>query len=135
MHIFPPVGPKGKHGMLVPMRRLLNRLTEAVRAFRGVAGNPGLLRLELAWACLVVGAWAYGVAVVVYAYEQGGARAVGVVGLLRWGTAAVASPFAAALGDRYDRRLVMVGSDLVRAGLTVAAAAAVFADSAPWLVY
>jgi MFS family permease len=75
------------------------------------------------------------VAVVVYAYEQGGARAVGVVGLLRWGTAALASPFAAALGDRYDRRLVMVGSDLLRAGLTVVAAAAVFADSAPWLVY
>ena len=121
--------------MLVPMRRLLNRLTEALRAFRGVAGNPGLLRLELAWACSVVGAWAYGIAVVVYAYEQGGARAVGVVGLLRWGIAALVSPFAAVLGDRYDRRLVMVASDFVRAALIVAAAAAVWSDAEPALVY
>ena len=117
------------------MRRFLERLAEARTAFGGVLHNRALRRLELAWACLVVGAWAYGVAVVVYAYEQGGARAVGVVGLLRWGTAALASPFAAALGDRYDRRLVMVGSDLFRAGLTVVAAAAVFADWGPWLVY
>jgi MFS family permease len=117
------------------VRRFLERLAEARTAFGGVLHNRALRRLELAWACLVVGAWAYGVAVVVYAYEQGGARAVGVVGLLRWGTAALASPFAAALGDRYDRRLVMVGSDLFRAGLTVVAAAAVFADWGPWLVY
>jgi MFS family permease len=117
------------------VRRFLERLAEARTAFGGVLHNRALRRLELAWACLVVGAWAYGVAVVVYAYEQGGARAVGVVGLLRWGTAALASPFAAALGDRYDRRLVMVGSDLLRAGLTVVAAAAVFADWGPWLVY
>jgi MFS family permease len=117
------------------VRRFLERLAEARTAFGGVLHNRALRRLELAWACSIVGAWAYGVAVVVYAFEQGGARAVGVVGLLRWGTAALASPFAAALGDRYDRRLVMVGSDLLRAGLIVAAAAAVFADSGPWLVY
>jgi MFS family permease len=121
--------------MVDSMRSFLNRLVEARRAFRGVVGNPGLLRLELAWACSVVGAWAYGIAVVVYAYEQGGARAVGVVGLLRWGIAALVSPFAAVFGDRYDRRLVMVASDLVRAALIVAAAAAVFSDTEPALVY
>ena len=117
------------------MRRFLERLAEARTAFGGVLHNRALRRLELAWACSIVGAWAYGVAVVVYAFGQGGARAVGVVGLLRWGTAALASPFAAALGDRYDRRLVMVGSDLLRAGLIVAAAATMFSHSTPLLVY
>jgi MFS family permease len=117
------------------VRGFLAGLAEARTAFGGVFRNRALRRLELAWACSIVGAWAYGVAVVVYAFQQGGAPAVGVVGLLRWGTAALASPFAAALGDRYDRRLVMVASDLVRAGLIVAAAAAVFAGSAAWLVY
>jgi MFS family permease len=117
------------------VRGVLNRLSEASRAFRGVAGNPGLLRLEVAWACSVVGAWAYGIAVVVYAYEQGGAKAVGVVGLLRWGLAALVSPFAAVLGDRYDRRRVMVASDLVRAVLIVGAAIAALSDAAPSLVY
>jgi MFS family permease len=73
--------------------------------------------------------------VVVYAYEQGGASAVGIVGLLRWLAAAVASPFAALLGDRFDRRLVMVASDLSRAGLIGLGAAAVYADAPPIVVY
>src|SRR5436190_13290616 len=69
------------------------------------------------------------------AFEQGGATAVGVVGLARWLSAAAVSPFAALLGDRYDRRLVMVSSDLVRVVLIGAAAAAVYTDSAPVVVY
>ena len=85
------------------MGRALNRLREARRAFAGVVHNPGLRRLELAWAFSIVGSWAYSVAVVVFAYEQGGARAVGIVGLLRWVAAGVASPFAAVLGDRSRR--------------------------------
>lgn len=113
----------------------MNRLQEARRAFAGVVHNRALRRLELAWAFSIVGSWAYSVAVVVFAYEQGGARAVGLVGLLRWVAAGIASPFAAVLGDRYDRRIVMVTSDLVRAALIGGAAAAVFADANPFLVY
>jgi MFS family permease len=113
----------------------VTRLGEARRVFSGVARNPGLRRLELAWAFSIVGSWAYGVAVVVFAYAHGGATAVGVVGLLRWVAAAAASPFAALLGDRYDRRLVMVASDLVRAALIAAAAAAAYADSPALVVY
>ena len=111
------------------------RLVQARLAFGGVFRNRALRRLELAWAFSIVGAWGYGVAVVVYAFEQGGARAVGVVGLIRWGTAAIVSPFAATLGDRYDRRRVMVCSDLARAALIVAAAGAVFADAPAGVVY
>lgn len=91
--------------------------------------------MELAWAASIIGTWAYGIAVVVYAYEQGGAKAVGVVGLARWLAAAVASPFAALLGDRHDRRWVMVGSDLLRAALIGIAAAVVYLDGPAVLVY
>jgi MFS family permease len=113
----------------------LNRLAQARWAFAGVLHNPGLRRLELAWAFSIIGSWAYSVAIVVFAYEHGGARAVGLVGLLRWVAAGIASPFAAVLGDRYDRRAVMVWSDIVRAGLIGAGAAAVFAGVSPVLVY
>ena len=58
------------------VRRFLAGLAEARTAFGGVLRNPALRRLELAWACSIVGAWAYGVAVVVYAFQHGGARAV-----------------------------------------------------------
>jgi MFS family permease len=117
------------------MRQILGQLAESSRAFRDVFRNPGLRRIELAWAASILGTWAYGIAVVVYAYEQGGATAVGVVGLARWVAAAIASPFAAILGDRYDRRWVMAGSDIARAVLIAGAALAVFADAPPIVIY
>lgn len=83
----------------------------------------------------ILGTWAYGIAVVVYAYEQGGAKAVGIVGLVRWFAAAAASPFASLLGDRYDKRLVMVGSDLARVLLIGGAAVAVYSDAPPIVIY
>jgi MFS family permease len=121
--------------IIPPVRRWLAELRKSGGAFRDVFANPDLRRIELAWASSILGTWAYGIAVVVYAFEQGGAKAVGVVGLARWLAAAVASPFAALLGDRYDRRWVMVLSVLARVVLIGCAAAAVFADASPYLVY
>jgi MFS family permease len=121
--------------IIPPVRRWLAELRKSGGAFRDVFANPDLRRIELSWASSILGTWAYGIAVVVYAFEQGGAKAVGVVGLARWLAAAVASPFAALLGDRYDRRWVMVLSVLARVVLIGCAAAAVFADASPYLVY
>jgi MFS family permease len=117
------------------VRRLVAQLTQSATAFGEVFRNPALRRIQLAWAASILGTWAYGIAVVVYAYEQGGARAVGVVGLARWFAAAAVSPFAALLGDRYDRRLVMVGSDLARVVLIGAAAVAAYSDAPPITIY
>jgi MFS family permease len=113
----------------------LGQLAESGRAFRNVFRNESLRRIEFAWAASILGTWAYGIAVVVYAYEQGGATAVGVVGLARWVAAAVASPFAALLGDRYDRRWVMVASDLARAVLIAGAALAAFTGAPAIVIY
>jgi MFS family permease len=117
------------------VRRLLSELSESVAAFRGVFRNAALRRIQFAWAASIIGTWAYAIAVVVYAYEQGGAKAVGVVGLVRWVAAAAVSPFAALLGDRYDRRLVMVASDVARFLLIGLAAVAAFSDWSPILIY
>ena len=117
------------------MPALANRLRTARRDFAGVLGNADLRRLELAWALSIVSTWAYSIAVVVFAFEEGGATAVGLVGLLRWVAAGIVSPFAALLADRHDRRAVMVGSDLLRAVLVGGAAAAVMADASAYVVY
>ena len=47
------------------------------------SGIPGLRRLQLAWVGSILGTWAYFVALAVYAYDQGGAGAVALVGVLR----------------------------------------------------
>lgn len=117
------------------MAALANRLAAARRDFGGVLRNRDLRGLELAWAFSIVSTWAYSIAVVVFSFEQGGATAVGVVGLLRWLAAGVVSPFAALLADRYERRAVMVASDLMRAALVAGAAAAVLADASAYIVY
>ena len=79
---------------------------------RDVFASPPLRRLQLAWAGSVLGGWAYLVALGVYAYDQGGAAAVGLVGLIRMIPAAIAAPFTATLADRFSRVTVMVASDV-----------------------
>jgi MFS family permease len=117
------------------VKRLRAYLEASLPAFRDVFANTALRRLELAWACSIVGTWAFTIAVVVFAYAHGGAAAVGIVGLVRWVAAGIVSPFGAVLGDRYDRRRVMVASDLVRAALIGGAAAAAYAGAPAALVY
>jgi MFS family permease len=108
---------------------------ESLRAFASVFANRRLRRLQLAWAGSNVGAWAYTVALAVYAYREDGAFAVGALGLVRWLLAAVVSPLAGVLGDRYPRVRVMVVSDLSRVGLLAAMAALVAAGGPPLAVY
>jgi MFS family permease len=109
-------------------------LAEALGAFAGVFRVPNLRRLEVAYACSLVGLWAYSVPIVVYSYEAGGAALVGVSGLLRLLPALVASPFAAMLADRYSRRLVLLSTDALRAVLAGLIALAVALDLAVVLV-
>jgi MFS family permease len=115
--------------------RLRSRLAEAGRAFRGVVANPGLRRLELAWAGSEIGDWATVIGVAVFAYEAGGAAAVGLVGLVRLLPAAIGAPFTAVLADRFARQRVMLAADLLRSGALAGAAVAAFSDAPPGVVY
>jgi MFS family permease len=110
-------------------------MRESIRALRDVLRNPSLRRLQLAWAGSIIGSWSYAVALAVYAYDQGGASAVGFVALIRWVPAAVASPLAAVLGDKYPRVRVMLLTDLSRAVALVVMAVCAFADAPAFSVY
>ena len=117
------------------MARLREHLRESFRALREVFRNRALRQLQLAWAGSIIGSWAYAVALVVYAYDQGGASAVALVAVVRWVPAAVASPFASILGDRYPRVRVMLSADLLRASALVAMAVCVVTDAPAAIVY
>ncbi|HJW66314.1 MAG TPA: MFS transporter [Gaiellaceae bacterium] len=117
------------------MERLREHLRESARAMREVFRNRGLRRLQLAWAGSIIGSWAYTVALVVYAFDQGGASAVGLVGLVRWLPSAFASPLAAILGDRFPRVRVMLTSDLLRAVALGGMAALVVTDAPAAAIY
>ncbi|TML45529.1 MAG: MFS transporter [Actinobacteria bacterium] len=114
---------------------LRRRLSESLRAFGAVFGNADLRRVELAWSGSVVGQWGYEIALAVFAYRAGGATAVGLVALVRLLPAAAVAPFAALLGDRFQRRRIMVAADLARVCAMGGAAAAVFAGAPAAVVY
>ena len=66
-----------------------------------------------------LGTYAYGVALPVYAYHAGGARAVGLVFFARLGLGALAAPWLGVLADRWSRRRLMLAADLIRCGIFV----------------
>jgi MFS family permease len=114
---------------------LREKLGESAAAFRGNFANPQLRRLQLAGAGSVIGQWAYSVAVAVYAFEAGGAKAVGVVTLIRTIPAAIAAPFLATIADRLPRVAVMVSTSIGRAAAIGAAGAVALSDGPAWAVY
>ena len=121
--------------MLSAVRALRTRLRESFGSFERVFRNPNIRRIELAWTASIIAHWAYGVALAVYAYDKGGAAAVGLVGLIRFIPPAFASPLMAMLADRVGRKQIIVGADVVRALLLAPAAVAIFADASEYLVY
>lgn len=112
------------------MTALRERFRDAARSFGRVFRNPNIRRIEGAWGCSVIAHWSYGIALAVFAYREGGAAAVGLVGLIRFLPSAAASPFAAVLGDRYRRERVLLGGYLSQT-LAMGATAAVLLAGAP----
>jgi MFS family permease len=115
--------------------KLGTQLSGSLTALRAVARNPDLRRLQLASVGSIIGGGAYLVALVVYAYDQGGAAAVGLVSFLRLIPAALAAPLVSTVGDHYSRRTVLVGTDVVRALLMGVASLLILVDGPPAAVY
>jgi MFS family permease len=121
--------------MLRPVRGLGQRLASSGAAFAAVFRNRNLRWLELAWGASIVAHWAFLITVSVYAFEQGGAKAVGLIFLLRLVPAGLVSPFAGLLADRYPRERVLLATELTRIALVGAVAACVLADAPAPVVY
>lgn len=99
------------------------------RSLKEVFRSRNLRRIQLAFAASIIGDWAYSTAVIVWAYDVGGAKAVGAWAAIRLLLMAVTAPFAAGLADKYSRKLIMIFADLARAAFVVAATACLFMDT------
>ena len=117
------------------MKRVREQLGESLAAFRGNFANPQLRRLQLAGMGSVMGLWAYSIALAVYAYDVGGAKAVGMVTLVRAVPAAISAPFTSTLADRLPRVPFMVVTNLGRASAIGCAGVVALAGGSQWLVY
>jgi hypothetical protein len=80
---------------------------------RTVFLNRDLRRVELAFIGFNSAEWTTWMAILVFAYDVGGATEAGFVALIQLGPAAIAAPFASLLGDRYRRERVITGAYLL----------------------
>ena len=91
--------------------------TTARDSMRRVLKNPNLRRIQLAFFGSLTGDWAYATAITVWAYQEGGATAVGIFQAARFIGMAVAGPLGAVVADRVSRKTFMMTTDLIRAVL------------------
>ena len=104
-------------------------LRSAFSNLAAAARNRDIRRVELAWGAAIAAEWAHFVAFGVFAYEQGGASAVGVAGLVRLLPAALVAPFAASFGDRFPRERFLLAMTCIAAVALGGSAAAFYADA------
>ncbi len=106
------------------------RLAEAGAAFTSNWRNPNLRRAQLSFLGAWTAEWAFTVALGVVAYNDGGALALGLVGLLRMVPSALLAPLLSPFADRGRRERVLVVVSTLR-GLATAVAAVTVALSGP----
>ncbi|HEX6399300.1 MAG TPA: MFS transporter, partial [Actinomycetota bacterium] len=118
----------GSGGVIADVRASFAAL---VRAFR----SPDLAKALVAYAAFSISEWAAFIALIVYAYEDGGGLMVGTVSLLQLIPAALLAPVGAVLGDRHRReRVLLLAHGTLAVAMGLAAVALLTHAPAP-LVY
>ena len=105
-----------------------------LRAYRGLLVDRALIRLLVGEFVSSIGDWLYLVALLVIVYERSNdAVLLGIVGAARVLPYVVLSVPAGIVADRFDRRLILLATDLARGAIMLAMAAIVAfgGDDAP----
>jgi MFS family permease len=105
------------------------------RAFRTVMTDPNLRRVELAFLGFNMTEFATWIAILVYAFEAGGAGTAGIVAVILLVPSAIVAPFAAYSGDRFRRDRVLQVDYLVQGIAIGLTALALFLEAEAWIVY
>jgi MFS family permease len=126
--------PRG-YGRQVAGANVRGRLGQASAAFTSNARNPALRRAQLSFLGAWTAEWAFTVGLGIVAYRDGGATAVGLVGLLRMVPSALLLPLLSPLADKGRRERVLILVSTLRGVATGAAAVVVGVNGPPQVVY
>ena len=115
--------------------KVRGRLAKAAAAFTSNARNPALRRAQLSFLGAWTAEWAFTVGLGIVAYRDGGATAVGLVGLLRMVPSAILAPLLSPMADKGRRERVLILVSTLRGVATGAAAVVVGMDGPLSIVY
>ncbi len=90
-----------------PVRRVLADVRTSFAALGRSFGSPDIAKALAAYLAFTITEWAAFIALIVYAYEDGGSVMVGLVSLLQLIPAALIAPVGSVLGDRHRRERVL----------------------------
>jgi hypothetical protein len=110
-------------------------MTRRLGSFRTVLADRNLRRVELAFLGFNMTEFATWIAILVYAFERGGAAEMGAVSAILLVPSAVVAPLAAYAGDRFRRDRVLAVDYVVQGLALGTTAATLYADAPAGLVY
>ncbi len=116
-------------------QRARSAATQVATVLTTVLRSAPLRRIELAFAGFNVAEWATWIALLVYAYGNGGTTEAGVVAVVQLVPAAIFAPLGSVLGDRFRPGRVLFWSYTVQSLGFALVAAALLADADPLMVY
>jgi MFS family permease len=106
-----------------------------MKELRAALRSPAIRRVVVAFATFNFAEWATWTAVLVYAFERGGAAESGLVAFTMVAPAAVIAPIVASLGGRFRRERLLLLAYVVQAVVMTACAIAFAADAPPLVIY
>jgi len=111
------------------------RLPAPLLAVAATFHNVALRRILAAYVGFSLAEWSSWIAILVYAYTQGGATETGVVALIQLAPSAAIAPVAASLGDRVRRDRALRFAYAAQAVSMGATAVALLGGAPNWVVY
>lgn len=121
----------GRSGLTEVRRDLVVSARALASSFR----NPNLARAQLALIAFSICEWASFIALMVFAFGEGGTSMVGVISLVQLIPAALIAPLGSVLGDRFRRERVFLLAEAAMAVASALAAVAALMDAPSPVVY
>ncbi len=111
------------------------RVADQTAVIKAVAGNRTLTRVAGAYALFILTEYSVWIAMLVYAYQQGGATTAGLIVIAQTVPASLLAPFIATVADRRSPAVLLIGGYLIQAAAMGITAVALLLGLSPFAAY